>query len=197
MRILSKIYPRCSRIDKKMLVPKVWKISRRRKPVVSKATTAGADRFAFICGHRSVSKAFSLSLERREIVVRREKEGLRAKRKRKAFVAVGNERGESKGGEGGESAVGDPLDPRSCSVPRSMDQSRCNRLFEWVAVAFTLVSLIISIDLNVSFGYRIRIVVGRNGTSWFLRDSSLIPPRNLGQKRFNNGCRCMILYTRV
>lgn len=67
---------------------------RRKITIAGAGSTSGS--VCIYCGHRSVSKAYSPERNR----CRREKEGLRAKRKRKAFVAVGNERGIERRGRG-------------------------------------------------------------------------------------------------
>lgn len=84
--------------------------------------------------------------------------------------------GESKGGEGGESPDGGGGSSGSSILLRSSIHGSVSvQPFIRIGCCRFHARSLISIDLNVSCGYRIRIIVGRNGMSWFLRDSSCLP----------------------
>lgn len=172
--------------------PESVKISRWSKQRL-KITMAGAGSTSgsvcIYCGYRSVSKA-SLS---REIVVRREKEGLRAKRKRKAFLAVGNERGIERRGRGWVTG-------RWWGIPWILDPAPF--LDPWISLGATVYSnRLLSLSHSFSHLDRFKCFVRVSDSNHrrtkryelvfarlvlFTRDSAT----DLEQKRLDNGCRC-------
>lgn len=160
---------------------------RRKITIAGAGSTSGS--VCIYCGHRSVSKAYSPERNR----CRREKEGLRAKRKRKAFVAVGNERGIERRGRGWVAG-------RWWGILRILDPAPS--LDPWISLGATVYSdrllslsrpfrhldrfkcFVRESDSNHRRAKRYELVFAR--LVLFTGDSAT----GLEQKRFDNGCRC-------